>query len=163
MSFWDALLGRTRPVKPQTDPLFALSTAWITFQTELGWAPAGRAGLVIRPMSSSDFQQATTEVDALLDLAAQEMTSQVKTTSDEFGYRWLLVQDPHWEDLVSLVHMAGTNLVEKGFGEQLLAAVFRLEKPNQPDQPFYIIFSYKRGSFYPFYPLQGQQERHHSE
>ena len=35
MSWMDALLGRTKPVKSSLDQLFGLSTADITLQTEL--------------------------------------------------------------------------------------------------------------------------------
>lgn len=158
MSFWDALLGRTRPVKPRIDPLFALSTAGVTFQTELGWVPAGQAGVVLRPTASQDFQQAKTEMDALVKLAAQEMGSEVETLKDKFGYRWLLLKDPDWEDLVALVHMAGSTLHEQGYGEQLLAAVFRLEPREDRPGPLYIIYTYKRGAFYPFFPRTNQQQ-----
>ena len=36
MGFFDALFGRNKPPKAQIDPLFALSTAIISF-AELGW------------------------------------------------------------------------------------------------------------------------------
>lgn len=164
MSFWDAVLGRTRPVKPRMDPLFALSTALITIETELDWVPAGRAGVVLRPASSQDFRQAVDETESLLQMAVREMDSRSEILTDEYGYRWVIVSDPDWDDLVALVHIVGTTLQEKDFGEQLLAAVFRLGRREQPSAPCYLIYNYKRGTFYPFFPRSGQrQERDHGE
>ncbi|MCL4440560.1 MAG: hypothetical protein M1609_08215, partial [Firmicutes bacterium] len=87
MAFWDALLGRTRPPGARTDPLFALSTAWVTLQAELGWEPAGRAGLVLHPLAGRGFEEAEEEVQKLLQLAAQEMGSRVKAEEDKYGYQ----------------------------------------------------------------------------
>lgn len=167
MGFWDALLGRSRVPKPRTDALFALSTAWVTFQAELEWTPVGRAGLVLKSPEAPLFHQAEEETRALLDLAAEEMGSRIRTQRDEYGYTWLLVEDQQFEDLVALVHMAGTTLREKGFGEQLLAAVFRLEKPRENEASpavLFLIYNYKRGAFYPFVPRTGagKQERDHT-
>jgi len=50
--------------------------------------------------------------------------------------------------------MAGTPLSEEGFGEQLLAGVFRLEKEGEGGT-LYLIYGYKRGKFYPFMPRPG--------
>ncbi|MHB1419478.1 MAG: PspA-associated protein PspAB, partial [Bacillota bacterium] len=110
MSFWDALTGRSRPAKPKTYPLFDLSTTWPAFQAELGWAPAGKAGLVLKPVNSYSFREAEKDVDSLVELAAKEMNSQVEIKVDQFGYRWMLLHDPDWEDLVALVHMAGNTM-----------------------------------------------------
>jgi hypothetical protein len=151
MSFLDALLGRARAPKPVTDPLFALSTAEVSLRSEAGYAPAGRAGIVFRPAASHQFADAKQELNSLLELAAREMGSRLETNKDNYGYLWLLFTDSDWEDLVSLVHMAGTALTEEGFGEQLLAAVFRLEK-EEGGRPLYLIYGYKRGRFYPFIP-----------
>ncbi|MHB1421387.1 MAG: PspA-associated protein PspAB, partial [Bacillota bacterium] len=99
-----------------------------------------------------------------VELAAKEMNSQVEIKVDQFGYRWMLLHDPDWEDLVALVHMAGNTMDEKGFGEQLLAAAFRLEREEQSPEPLYIIFTYKRGTFYPFLPrAAGHQQRDQGE
>ncbi|MDK2820325.1 MAG: hypothetical protein PWP31_290 [Clostridia bacterium] len=150
MSFWDALLGRTRVPPARTDSLFDLSTAIITLETKLGWKPSGRAGIVLRPATDSLYTEAQGETEELVALAAQEMESRLQTKKDEYDYFWLLLEDPDWEDLVSLAHMAGKNLKDNGAGDRLLAAVFGLKKE---EKELYIIFNYKRGRFYPFIPL----------
>ena len=43
------------------------------------------------------------------------------------GYEWLMVHDPDFEDLVTTVHLIGSELKARGFGPQLLAAAFPFE------------------------------------
>jgi len=153
VGFWDFLLGRSRVPAARTEPLFALSTARFTLETASGWVPAGRAGLVLRPAEDSAFSSAAREIRDLMGLASQELGGRVQLERDEYGYLWFVFQDQDWEDLVAMTHMAGQTLVEEGYGDRLLAAVFRLEKREGAAAPLYLIFNYKRGSFYPFIPL----------
>ncbi|MGI9950740.1 hypothetical protein V3F56_00070 [Moorellaceae bacterium AZ2] len=160
MGFWDILLGRSRVPPARTEPLFALTTARITLEAETGWSPVGRAGLVLRPAEDSAFASAAEEAQDLVRLASRELGSQVEIQQDEYGYTWFLFKDPDWEDLVALIHMAGQALIENGFGDRLLAAVFRLEKKGASAPVLYLIFNYKRGAFYPFLPvLHKEKER----
>ncbi|QGP92753.1 hypothetical protein MGLY_21430 [Neomoorella glycerini] len=156
MSLWDALLGRTRVPPARTEPLFALSTAIITLESELGWHPGGRGGVVLRPGEDSFFAGAREETEELVALAAREMEGRLESKKDEYGYQWLIFADRDWEDLVALVHMAGQNFKDRGAGDRLLAAVFKLQKK---DQVLYLIFSYKRGAFYPFIPVDEQNKK----
>lgn len=156
MSFWDVLLGRTRVPPAQTDPLFALSTAIITLESKAGWQPAGGAAVVLRPAEDSFYTKARIETEELVTLAAREMNSQVVSKKDEYGYRWIILTDKDWEDLVALAHMVGQNLKEKGAGDRLLAAVFKLKKESQV---LFLIFNYKRGTFYPFIPVDERDKK----
>ncbi|MDH7577103.1 MAG: hypothetical protein QHH75_04580 [Bacillota bacterium] len=155
MGFFDILFGRSRPRQARLDPLFALTTAAITFETELGWVPADRAGLVLRPVATRDFRATEKELRDLLELASRETKTGVEVREDEYRYRWLIFRDPDWDDLVALVHLAGQTLTEKGYGTQLLAAVFPFKQEEDPKgkkDALYLIFNYKRGLFYPFLP-----------
>ena len=44
-----------------------------------------------------------------------------------YGYEWMIVRDPDFEDLVTAVHLVASELKAQGFGAQLLAAPFRFE------------------------------------
>jgi hypothetical protein len=79
---------------------------------------------------------------------------QVQT--DTFGYRWVIVENEQFEELVAALHMVSITLTEEGFGAQLLAAIFRFDTASRP---IYWIYNYKRGSFYPFVPAAGDQQR----
>ena len=94
----------------------------------------------------------------LLELAARESDSRIERTTDDFGFEWLVVRDEQFEDLVTTVHLVGSELAGRGFGPQLLAAVFKF----QGAKPLYWIYGYKRGAFWPFVPV-GERDRDNAE
>ena len=94
----------------------------------------------------------------LLELAARESDSRIERTTDDFGFEWLVIRDEQFEDLVTTVHLVGSELAERGFGPQLLAAVFKF----QGAKPLYWIYGYKRGAFWPFVPV-GERDRDNAE
>lgn len=159
MGLGDLLFGRKRLKEAAPEKLFALSTARVTMEVELGLKPAGRAGVVFKPLSAGDFVRAENELAELLDLAAAETGSRVRRQTDSFGFEWVIVEDPDLEDLVATVHLVGSELAARGFGPQLLAAVFRFEN----ERPVYWIYGYKRGAFWPFVPTGEGQERDNAE
>ena len=131
----------------------------MTLEHELGLRPAGSAAVVFKPLSAGDFVRAENELQELLEVTARESGSKLRRKSDEFGYEWLVVEDPDFEDLVTAVHLVGSELQARGFGPQLLAAMFRFEGPGRP---MYWIYGYKRGTFWPFVPT-GESQRDNAE
>jgi hypothetical protein len=146
----DILSGRKKLPGPKDDRLFALTTAAVTLQVELGLKTAGVGAITFKPQSSGEFRSAFDDVDKLLDAVAQQSGSTVERKSDDYGYEWLIVRDPDLEDLVTTVHVVAAELIAKGFGEQLLAALFRFG--GDGDRPVYWIYGFKRGAFWPFVP-----------
>jgi hypothetical protein len=151
----DVLLGRKRLKKAAGDKLFALSSARITLDVELGLKPAGTGAVLFKPMSSAEYVRAENEMQELLEAVAQESASRVTRRGDEFGFEWLIVEDNDFEELVTSVHLVASELAAHGFGEQLLAAVFRFDGG---DHPLYLVYGFKRGAFWPFIPM-GEKER----
>jgi hypothetical protein len=154
------LFGRTRLRKPDMDRLFKLTTAGPSLEAaEL--AADGRWAVCLRPVEGAEFAAAEQELRQLVDLAcrSKDFHSRAEITRDSLGYVWIVFADPELEDGVTLVHLVGSTLQEKGYGEQLLAAVFRFRQspPAAPggDGPRYLIYNYKRGRFYPFVPGAG--------
>jgi hypothetical protein len=80
----------------------------------------------------------------------------VTRTEDEFGFNWIVVEDSDFEDLVATVHLVGSELKARGFGPQLLAALFRFDGAKHP---VYFVYGYKRGAFWPFVPTGKEKER----
>jgi hypothetical protein len=146
----DVLFGRKKLPAAREDRLFALSTAAVTLQTELGLKTAGVAAVTFKPQSSGEFRSAFDDVDKLIEAAAQSSGSQVERSSDEYGFDWIVVRDPELEDLVTSVHLVASELIAHGFGEQLLAAPFRFDGAEHPT---YWIYGFKRGAFWPFVPV----------
>ena len=155
MGVFDVLFGKKKLKGASLDRLFALSTARVTLEAELGLKPTGSAAVVFKPLSAGEFVRAENEMQELLDVVAQEAASRVTRRGDEFGYEWLIVEDNDFEDLINTVHLVASELASHGFGEQLLAAVFRFDGG---EHPLYLIYGFKRGAFWPFIP-KGDKER----
>lgn len=154
--FFDSILGRSRPVTSKVEKLFAISTAYLTLTVDLEEKPSGRAGICFRPVTSSRFNSMGDELRDLLKLSGKESGTSVETLTDPFGFQWVSLRDEKdFENLVATVHLVSLTLQDGGFGEQLLAAVFRFEGPTFPH---YWIYNYKRGAFYPFV-LAGEHKR----
>jgi len=123
----DVLFGRKKLKGAKLDKLFALSTAQVTLESELGLKSSGAAAVVFKPLSAGEFARAEQELDELLGVAAQSSGSEVRRRSDSYGFQWLVIRDPDFEDLVTTVHLVSSELDARGFGEQLLAALFPFE------------------------------------
>ncbi len=150
------LFGRTRLKGPDMDRLFKLATAAPSLDTaEL--EPDGRWAVCLRPVEGAEFTAAERELTELVGLAcrSKDFNSDVEVTRDDLGYTWIVFRDPDLEDGVNLVHLVGSTLQEKGYGEQLLAAVFRMRLRDASAARCYLIYNYKRGNFYPFMPKPG--------
>ena len=157
MGFLDALLGRSRTAKPaKTDRLFALSTAHVTLSVQHGIESAGRAGLVFQAEATSDFASIVRDAEEVLRATGEETGTQVETKEDDFGYRWVVLSDPDVEDLVVGVNAVKDALDTSGYGDRVLAAVFKF---SESGRPLFFIYNVKRGSWYPFVPAPGQQQR----
>jgi hypothetical protein len=146
----DVLFGKQKLSEPKEDRLFALTTAAVTLQTELGLKPAGAGAIAFKPQSSGEFRSAFDDVDQLVDAVAQQCGSKIERKSDEYGFDWVVVHDDDLEDLVGAAHTLAAELTAKGFGSQLLAAIFKFDGY---DHPVYWIYGFKRGAWWPFIPL----------
>ena len=160
MGLGDVLFGRKKLKGANLEKLFALSTAAIALETETSLKPSGVAAVVFKPLSAGDFMRAESELDELLGVAAQESGSQVRRRSDSFGFQWLVIRDRDFEDLVTTTHLISSELSDRGFGGQLLAAMFAF---RDRDRPAYLIYGYKTGTFWPFVPAGKDQERDNAE
>jgi hypothetical protein len=158
MGFLDALLGgRGKRVKGAApDRLFAMTTAQITLDTGLGLKHKGSAGIVFQPLETADFDAIVAETEELLRGTTADTGTDVESSADEYGYRWLILRDPDFEDLVVALNTISTQLQGSGYGDRLLAAVFPFEDKGKP---IYFIYNFKRGAYYPFIPAPGDKAR----
>jgi hypothetical protein len=159
VGLFDSLLGRTKPIKANLDALFALPTAALTLQSAGGLISSGHAGVCWKPPSGQGSQDLQAKV-------AQLVGDGFTQAKDSFGYGWLLLAKPELDDLVTEAHMANTTLTEAGWGPQLLCSVFGfVPEPGAASdaRPFFLVYLYKRGTFYPFAPVDAQKERRDTE
>jgi hypothetical protein len=193
VGFLDTLLGRTKPVRPNLDALFALPSAAVTLESSAGLVLSGRAGVCWMPPAGQSAADVQREISQLLDIpddptgagqATAEGTSSgssgggrgaagdaggpggakaglLTQAEDAYGYRWLLLDDSDVADLVNRVHLVNSLLAENGWGPQLLCSVFGVvpgEGADTTAHPFYLVYLFKRGTFYPFAPV-GKERR----
>jgi hypothetical protein len=171
VGLFDTLLGRTKPVAANLDALFALPSAAVTLQTAAGLVSTGHAGLSWKPPAGQTAEDLEHEIGQLLDVPDDPPAPAAATaapaigsfthTADSFGFHWLLLDDPDIADLVTRVHMGNTTLTEAGWGPQLLCSMFGFgpsAEAAQDAKPFFLVYLYKRGTFYPFAPC-GQERR----
>jgi len=170
MGFLDAVFGGGKKLKgPAPDRLFAMTTAHVTMQTGLGMESSGAAGIVFQPLGTADFEQILKDAEELLSGTAAETDTTLESNDDEHGYRWIILRDRDFEDIVVSLNTISTELQAGGYGDRLLCAVFPFEKTGATDSAsmpnasrgkrVYFIYNYKRGTFYPFVPAGGEQQR----
>jgi hypothetical protein len=155
MKFFDALLGRRKHRPPDLDALFGLPAAALTLEASLGLRPAGAGAVCFKPASGAAFAETAGEVTEMLSLAAKEQGTEVTTTTDSYGYAWVVVRGGELADRVTSVHMVTTTLAERGFSPQLLASVFPFNGTD--GRALHLVYLIKRGTFYPFAPKGSQQ------
>jgi hypothetical protein len=145
----DAVLGRTRQKPADLDALFALPAATITLEASVGLRPSGQAAVCFKPASGQGFADTAGELQDLLRFSAEQSGTTLSTEDDRFGYRWVVLSDPDFEDLVGTAHLVNNTLEGRGFGPQLLCSVFGF---GGDAGACHLVYLYKRGTFYPFAP-----------
>ena len=157
MGFLDVLRGKRELKQPAPDRLFAMSTAYVKLETELGLRTTGKAAIVFQPLATADFEQLVRDMEELVRSTGSENEGRVESSDDEHGYRWMIISDADFEDLVVGVNAVSNEIQGGGYGDRILAAVFAFK--DETDRPLYWIYNYKRGAFYPFVPSGGEQQR----
>lgn len=142
------------------DDLFGLSTAHLTMEADLGYDPGNEAALCFSSVDSTDFAEAVEKVRSIMEVGKVETGTEATFHEDTHGYSWVVFEDDDFEDLVTSVHFASDTLIEASYGSRLLAALFAFEKGGQN---VYWIYSFRRGSFYPFAPQPGKERNTSAE
>ena len=166
--FMDAVLGRSSLPKAKSDKLFAISTASITLESNLGLKPSGSAGVCFKPIGASAYESARKEIQELLEYSSKETETEFRLEKDEFNFLWAIFKDPDFEDLVANIHLVSETLEGHGFGEQILCAIYRFDSEPEAGttgregktggrKAVYWIYNFKQGTYYPFIPLSGKQ------
>ena len=162
MGFFDILRGKPKLKGPAPDRMFAISTAWVTMEAELGMKATGRAAIVFQPIATQDFDAIVADMEEVLGATGSETGTKIDKQDDSFGYRWMvLTDDDSFEDLVVGLNAVNTALQDGGYGERVLAALFAFT--DSAGRPLYFIYNVKRGTFYPFVPKPGSTQARDNE
>ena len=157
MGFLDVLRGKRKLAQPAPDRLFAMSTAQVTMETGMGLTSAGKAAIVFQPLATADFESIVKDMEEVVHGTGEETGTTVEAQDDDYGYRWMVLSDPDFEDLVVGVNAVSTAIEGGGYGDRILCAVFAFR--DERGGRVYWIYNYKRGAFYPFVPAGGAQQR----
>ena len=155
MGFLDALLGRTKPVPPNLDELFALPGAALTLEAGTDFKPTGSGSVCFRAPEGKAFSDIEKDVRDLLSMGKD--STPVEVSTDKYRFSWLVCRhspdDP--EGLVTDLHAVNSSLELGGFGPQLLCTIMAFR--DSGGRSLGLVYLYKRGTFYPFAPLSGQR------
>ncbi|KKD08274.1 PspA-associated protein PspAB [Streptomyces sp. WM6386] len=163
MGLLDILLGRTKPVAPDLDQLFALPSAAVTLEAAAGFTPTGSGAVCFATVEGAAFEQTHREVQALLDADADRDGPPVQLRRDEYGYSWLVSERAPDElpQLVNDLHAVNASMEVNGFGPQLLCSLAGFR--DGEGRTLALVYLYKRGTWFPFAPLpDGGQRRDNS-
>ncbi|HTW42348.1 MAG TPA: hypothetical protein VMD79_08530 [Solirubrobacteraceae bacterium] len=157
MGLRDILTGRHTVKGPASDKLFAITTAYITLQSEHQIDPTGAAAIVFQSLATSDFESTLRDTEEVVKATCGDSGTTVATEDDTYGYRWMVLRNgagtPSVEDLAVGINAVSSSIEEAGHGERLLCAVFAFADAQK--RRIYFIYNYKRGYWYPFVPVAG--------
>src|SRR5258708_16398460 len=124
MEFLDALMGRRKLDLPAPDRLFAISTAYVKFETELGITTRGSAAIVFQPLATADFDSIVTEMEEVVRGTSSDSGIAVERNDDSYGFRWLVLRGKEFDDLVVGINAVSSSLEAGGDGHPLPFRVF---------------------------------------
>jgi hypothetical protein len=155
-------------ISDRGEGIFSLSSAYITLETKLGLVSTNRCGISIKSTSGVYFSDTVNEVREFLKISSSEFRTEHVIVTDKYDYLWIMLKGMGFEDILVASNGIADIIIDRGLGDQMLAAAFEFRKPitpssnsNHPPQlePQFLIFNYKRGKFYPFVPLDAQEKR----
>lgn len=175
MGLFDALLGRSKPARPDLGHLFALSGAAVSLAAAENLESTERAGVCFKSIDAQAFAAAKDEFEGLLRLDNNEGGTgpesandgvRLSESTDRFGYSWIVLEGSDFDTLVTRAHYVNSTLNDHGFGPQLLCSVFGFRPAGAPAGAgacAYLVYLFKQGTFYPFVPLPGEKRDNEME
>jgi hypothetical protein len=142
MGLLDTILGRSKPVKPDLDDLFALPSAAVTLQAAGNLVPTGVGSVCVKPAEGGAFAGLREQINELLAMDG----GKYEESTDLSG-------------LVTDLHGVNATLSDAGFGPALLCTLVAFTDSQTP--ALGLVYLYKRGTWYPFAPA-GQDKRDNS-
>jgi hypothetical protein len=145
-----------------SDLIFSLSSSHITLDRKVGLVTTGRCLLVIKTNGGQYFREMEQEVKRFLNALETEDSSAVDlhydTITDYHGYLWIVLYGKRIEDLLAGLTAVGDLVMERGFSDQMLAAVFQFYNERDNNQSSFLVYDYKRNKFYPFVPVSHKRK-----
>ena len=158
MGIFSAIFGHTKIKAPSKEEFFSIVGAAHSLDARTNLHPANLAGVVVNPVESSYFDNLDTEIRDLLSVSGSATGTRFEVLDDDFGTRWVVLDDPDFEDLVTTIHTITETVIDHGFADRLLASAFKFQR-----RPAYWLYNYKQGRFYPFVPTASRERDYATE
>ena len=157
MGLWESLTGRSRVRAPNLDSLFLVPSAAITLEAALGLRPTGSGSVCYRAPAGAAYEQVQADVLALLGNATDAPA--VEVSNDSFGFTWLVVSGDPCDTgaLCTDLHAVNSTLTDQGFAHGLLCTLVPFADTG--GRRIGLVYLYKQGTFYPFAPTVGPEQR----
>src|SRR5271163_2761790 len=104
------LTGRHTVKGPAPDRLFAISTAYITLESEHQIVPAGTAAIVFQALATSEFEATLRDMEEVVTATGGDSGTKVSTEDDSYGYRWMVLRAPGIEDLAVGINAVSSSI-----------------------------------------------------
>src|SRR3954452_21945204 len=121
MGLLDILRGKRTLAQPAPDRLFAMSTAYVTLEMTLELRSSGKAAIVFQPLATADFDAIVRDMEEVVRGTGSDAGTILTSTDDEYGYRWMVLADPDFEDLVVGVNAVSGAIQGGGYGDRIIA------------------------------------------
>jgi hypothetical protein len=161
LRFFGKFIKKKYNSKTDSDVLFSLSSAYLTIESKMGLKNSGRGALSLKSISGMYFNEMKDDIKRFLDISKTDFELTYRTVTDSYGYLWVILEGKRMEDLLAGISAVGDTVDEKGFSNQLLAAIF--EFTDNRNRKEYLIYNYKRNRFYPFVPLDNGKKSRNTE
>jgi PspAB-like protein len=161
LRFFGKFVKKKYNSKTDSDVIFSLSSAYLTIESKMGLKNSGRCALSLKSISGMYFNEMKDDIKRFLDISKTDFELTYRTVIDSYGYLWVILEGKRMEDLLAGISAVGDTVDEKGFSNQLLAAIFEfIDDRNRKE---YLIYNYKRNTFYPFVPLYNGTKSRNTE
>jgi len=152
MGFLDALFGRSTPPKADLEVLFSVPQAALSLEVQ-GFEVTGGGAVCFRDAEGAADDDVLAEVKQVV---AVDGDVTLERTRDDYDFSWVSLHrsDRDISALAADLHAINGSLADHGFGTTLLCSTFAFEHQGHPVA---LVYLFKRGTFYPFAPLNGQR------
>lgn len=141
--------------KADPNDLIALSRVSLAVETNMNYEPCEVGGLAFSDIDDQEFEKALNEVKGVIK-SNDDTEDADLDMKDIHGTQWIVVNDESIESLAANLQFGASAMESVEYSSRLLAAVLPFK--NDENDYIYVIYSFRRGSFYPFAP-QGLDER----
>ena len=109
-----------------------------------------KVAVCLKPFTDPVFNDLERKISDLVVAGVRTTHTDYKEIDDEYGFRWILLVNPKFEDLVAMVYTITQLCDELDTGTRIAAIVFPFTSEGKV---VHWVYNHQRGTFYPFVPI----------